>query len=162
MKKLRLYLDTSVVNFLFAEDAPEKMSATLRFFERHVKTGEYATFISHVVLDEINRTRDSAQKTRLLDAVRGYGLEVVETYSIREEIETLADEYVVRGIVPPANLEDALHIAIATVAQMDALLSWNYRHLANVNKERLVHSANLLHGYGTLLRMMTPLEVLHD
>ncbi|MCX7002688.1 MAG: hypothetical protein NTV22_05365 [bacterium] len=38
MKKLRIYLDTSVINFLFADDAPEKRDITREFFaERLVR-----------------------------------------------------------------------------------------------------------------------------
>ena len=41
MKKLKIYLDTSVINFLFADDAPEKRDITIEFFEHYVKTKFY-------------------------------------------------------------------------------------------------------------------------
>lgn len=44
MKKLRIYLDTSVVNFLFAEDAPDFRRVTEDFFARHAQ--KYELFAS--------------------------------------------------------------------------------------------------------------------
>jgi hypothetical protein len=50
MKKLRLYLDTSIINFIFADDAPEKKTITKDFFENYVKQGVFDVFISDVVM----------------------------------------------------------------------------------------------------------------
>ncbi|MEW6070097.1 MAG: hypothetical protein AB1485_05720 [Candidatus Thermoplasmatota archaeon] len=49
MRKLKIYLDTSVLSFYFAEDEPEKMRNTKEFFKR-VKKEEYDAFISAVVI----------------------------------------------------------------------------------------------------------------
>jgi hypothetical protein len=73
----------------------------------------------------------------------------------------LAESYVRERIIPRAKLEDAMHIATATVFEMDILLSWNYKHLANVGKEARIEAANLLAGYTKRLRMVTPMEVLY-
>lgn len=54
MRKLKLYLDTSVWNFFFADDAPEKRAVTKDFFDL-VKQGQYEVFISEVVFKEIRR-----------------------------------------------------------------------------------------------------------
>ncbi len=54
MKKLKLYLETSVWNFYFADDAPEKKEITLPFFDE-IKQGEYEIFISDMVIDEVLR-----------------------------------------------------------------------------------------------------------
>ncbi len=58
--------------------------------------------------------------------------------------------------------EDALHIAVATVNDADVFLSWNYRHLANVNKDLLIRAVNLRAGYTKPMRMTTPLEVMGE
>ena len=44
---------------------------------------------------------------------------------------------------------------------MDVLLSWNFRHLANINKEAQIQAVNILEGYSKPLRMVTPLEVIY-
>ena len=53
MRKLKLYLDTSVWSFFFADDAPEKRDVTKDFFDL-VRQGQYEVFISGVVVKEIN------------------------------------------------------------------------------------------------------------
>ena len=53
-----LYLDTSVINFLFADDAPEMKNITVDFFNNFISKGVYRTFISEFVLQEILQTND--------------------------------------------------------------------------------------------------------
>ena len=161
MRTLKIYLDTSVVNFLFADDAPEKKEATVDFFDNYVSPGIYDACISPVVLDEINRTRDRSKRHSLLDAVSTYGLESLSTEENSQETQRLAARYIQEGAVPADKIEDALHVAIATVHEMDVLLSWNYKHLANVNKEARILAINLTEGYSKPLRMVTPFEVIY-
>jgi predicted nucleic acid-binding protein len=161
MRKTTIYLDTSVINFLFADDAPEKEEVTVDFFEHYVRPGIYDVVISPIVLDEINRTKDRAKREKLLEVIAKYGVEVVSDEENLPEIGRLAQRYIEKGIIPADKVEDALHIAVATVHQMDVLLSWNYRHLANVNKEAQILAANLCEGYSKPLRMVTPMEVVY-
>ncbi len=162
MRKLTIYLDTSVLNFLFADDAPEKKCLTVDFFEHYVVPNIYDVFVSVVVIDEISRTRDDHKRQILLEALQKYNVKVVPIDERVSEIEELAKSYIEKGIIPEKKMEDALHIAICTVFEMDVLLSWNYKHLANVNKERLILSANLLVGYSKQFRMATPMEVMYE
>ena len=74
MRRLRIYLDTSVINFLFADDAPEKRDATRDFFARYVDTGHYEVAVSVLVVAEIERTRDAVRRKTLLDAISGHTL----------------------------------------------------------------------------------------
>jgi len=162
MRKSRIYLDTSVINFLFAEDAPEKQEATVTFFEDFVRPALYDVYISPVVIDEISRTPDHEKRKALLGVVDEHGIEVLDIRERLEDIRGLAEAYVAEAIVPARQPEDALHIAIATVEEMDILLSWNYRHIANVNKELLVQAVNFRAGYTRLIRMLTPFEVIYE
>ena len=66
MKKPKLYLDTSVINFFFAEDSPEKMLITRDFFEKELASGNYEVYISLLVLDEIGETKDSRPKRKII------------------------------------------------------------------------------------------------
>lgn len=161
MRKLRIYLDTSVINFLFADDAPEKRDATIVFFARYVATQRYEVAISPVVLGEIGRTPDPEQKKRLLDKTREYPLAMV-SMEPDDEIVALADAYIEQGAIPERKYDDALHVALCTVNEIDVLLSWNYAHLANVNKERRILAVNHAMGYFYPLRITTPLEVMED
>ena len=66
-KKAALYLDTSVINFLFADDAPEKKAVTIELFEKYINTGKYEAYVSDVVVGEIENTA-SAEKRALLSS----------------------------------------------------------------------------------------------
>ncbi|MBS3906246.1 MAG: hypothetical protein KGZ49_04325 [Syntrophaceae bacterium] len=70
MKKPQLYIETSVWNFYFADDAPEKREITLRFFDK-VKQDEYEIFISDAVIAEIGRANDEKRQL-LLNITKEY------------------------------------------------------------------------------------------
>lgn len=159
MKKLKVYLDTSILNFLFADDAPELKAATVDFFTNFVATGVYETFVSEYVLQEINKTTDAEKREKLLQVIEQYPMELLG-FRLRDEIEFLANEYTRNGIIPENKKLDALHIAVATVHEMDFLASWNYKHLANISKEKKILAVNLQHNRFHLLRICTPLELL--
>ena len=159
MKKLRIYLDTSVINFLFADDAPEKRDLTVEFFERVVRHAD-TVFVSQLVVDEVGRTRDAARRASLRGALQDYALPMLRIEPLGE-IETLADAYQRMDAIPPNAEEDALHVAICTVNQVDVLVSWNFKHLANVNRERRIAAVNESLGYVYPLRITTPLEVMN-
>jgi hypothetical protein len=57
--------------------------------------------------------------------------------------------------------EDGLHVALATIAQADVLVSWNFRHIVRFEKIRLFNAANLEHGYKPL-QIFSPREVASD
>lgn len=162
MIPIKVYLDTSVINFLYAEDAPEKKEITLEFFDMYVKEGIYIVFISPIVIDEINRTNDEDKRNKLLGVVKTYNINVIDITEEKTEIAKLSSLYIEQSAIPKDKLEDAMHIAIATINEMDILLSWNYKHLANINKERIISAINLLAGYTKPLKMVTPMEVVYE
>lgn len=100
MRKLRLYLDTSIINFYFADDAAESMRATREFFDTHVIASEYAVFVSDLVLREIGKARDAAQRERLLEVIRRYSIEIIDSTPVLTEIEILSSAYIDSGIMP--------------------------------------------------------------
>lgn len=161
MRKLRIYLDTSVINFVFADDAPEKRGATRDFFTRYVATKHYDVAVSAVVLAEIGRTADSTHREKLLGVIAEYGVKELVVDPL-DEVTMLADAYIEQGVLPAKSYDDALHVALCTVNEIDVLLSWNYKHLANVNKERKILAVNQTNGYLYPLRIVTPLEVMED
>lgn len=70
MKRPQLYRETSVWNFYFADDAPEKKETTHRFFEK-IKQGEYEIFLSDVVIEEIGKA-ENKKKQLLLNIIKEY------------------------------------------------------------------------------------------
>lgn len=156
MRPLKLYLDTSVFNFLFADDAPELRKITEKFFE-DIKN--YEIYISEVVIREINNTKKAQKRNELLGIVEKFCPILLKTDKI-EEVAELAQCYLDERVIPEAKREDAEHIAYAVVYEIDVLVSWNYKHLANINKERRINLVNQKQGYFYPFRMVSPLEVM--
>lgn len=154
MKRPQLYLETSVWNFYFADDAPEKKEITLIFFDK-IKRGEYEIFISDVVVEEIGKADDNKKKM-LLNIIVEYSL---HRLIVDEEVAKLAQKYISEGVLPSNKIEDAVHAAVATVFEMDALISWNLKHLSNLIKMELINGINMKEGYSKRLELITPMEV---
>lgn len=83
----------------------------------------------------------------------------VESIGFSAEAADLAREYIAAGVIGGAHLEDAQHIALATVNRVDALVSWNFKHIVNLDRVRGYNSVNFRLGY-ILLEIRTPQEVL--
>ncbi len=138
MKIPQLYIETSVWNFYFAADAPEKKEITVTFFDR-IQQGEYDIFISDTVIKEINEANEP-KKQLLLNLITKYE---PKRLTINEEVYNLAQKYISEGIFPENKFDDAIHAAVATVFEMDALISWNLKHLANFQKMERINGINL-------------------
>lgn len=158
MIKSTIYLDTSAINFLFAEDAPEKKEITVDLFENFIKLGIYDTYITEYVIAEINQTADESERDRLLKVIEEYPIEILPVEDA-QRIGLLAQQYLTEGIMPPRKLFDALHVAFCVVSKIDYLVSWNFKHLANINRERRILAKNYELGYIHPLRIITPTEL---
>lgn len=123
--RLKIYIETTIPNFLFADDALEEREITKKFFEV-IKTGNFDIYTSDAVIVEINRTRNENQRRSLLKALNG-----IERLTVTLDCEELARDYIRKGIIPAKYEPDALHVAIATLNRMDVVLTWNMEHLAN-------------------------------
>jgi predicted nucleic acid-binding protein len=154
MKPLKLYLETSVWNFYYADDSPEKKEIT-RIFFKNIGKGGYEIYISDVVIEEIGRAK--AEKRRLL-------LDMINKFFptrliVNPEALELASKYIEEKVMPLNKMDDAVHAAMASVFEMDALISWNLRHLANFRKVEMINGINLKEGYLKRLAFITPMEV---
>ena len=159
MKKLKVYLDTSVINFVYADDAPDFKKATVEFFARY--SLQYDLYISNVVMAELSRDPDAAHRAKLLAVIKAHPITLIgeERWA---DVRELAATYLERGLFPANKEEDAMHAAYATVHQLDVLLSWNFKHLANVRKEATIQAVTLELGYRYPLRIVAPLEVEYE
>jgi len=142
-RKLKIYLDTSVPNAYIDDGNSTRQVATKEFWAR---LHQYNVFISDIVIEEIEATGDENKKNRLLDLTRGFE----KLPSKGQEIEALTEEYVMRGIIPLKHIEDAVHIAVATVYSVDVLVSWNFEHIVKLKTKREVNVVNILSGYSQL------------
>ena len=158
MVRSTVYLDTSVINFLFAHDAPEKKEITVDFFDNFVKLSIYDAYVTEYVITEINQTQNTEQRLRLLKVVEDYPIEILPVNKVKE-VENLAQNYLDSSIMPRKNVFDALHVAFCVVHKIDYLVSWNFKHLANINRERRILAKNYEIGYIHPLRIITPSEL---
>lgn len=153
---MKLYLDTSVLGAMFDTEPVGRKETTQRFFQT-VRTRSDTLYISDLVLDEIDRAPDRVRFS-LLSLIRQVRPLVL---SESRESLSLADEYVAARVIPASSRDDARHVAIATLAGSEALVSWNFRHLVNLRRKRLVHSVNIRLGY-PLIDLVSPEEVLYE
>lgn len=156
MIKPRLYFDTSIYNFVFADDSPSEREITLKLIEE-VKNGKYEVFISEVVLREVRRAPES-KSIQLRDCIMKIN---PEELAVDEHVQALAKEYVGRGIIPVKYQDDALHIAVASVNYLDAIVSWNFTHIVKLKTKREVAGMNVLMGYRSV-EICSPQEVIEN
>ncbi len=143
----RIYLDTSVIGGYFDDEFREK---TRRLFDAFLR-GEARMVLSDLTLRELE---PAPERVRIL--VDGLPKEMIETST--ESLE-LATHYIAAGAVGEASRSDAEHIALATIAKIDVLVSWNFRHIVNLPKIRRYNSVNQALGYPQL-EIRTPIEVI--
>jgi hypothetical protein len=97
------------------------------------------------------------------ERIRAHLLEIPEAHQIiladSPEANTLAGAYLTHGIMGPGSRSDALHVALATIARVDVMVSWNFKHIVNLSRIRMFNAMNLEQGYG-LIEIRTPKEVL--
>ena len=84
-----------------------------------------------------------------------------EEYVVNDEMLKLAEKYMEQKIVSENYYADALHIAVATVIGVDVLVSWNFKHIVNLDKIKLFNSVNLREGY-SILEIRSPREVIEN
>ncbi len=128
--KLRLYLETTIPNYLFADDTPRERDITKTFW-KEIKEGKYKVFISRFVLDEIENTRDEKKRKVLLQAIEG-----LPSLEVTPECEKIAKMLLKEKAIPMRYEVDAYHIGVAMVHKTDSIVSWNLDHIVNT-KTRL-------------------------
>ncbi len=156
MAVLRLYIETSVWSHYYADDAPERRAETIAFFDRCLAVrDEVELVISSLVGLELAgaESRKARMFVELLARIRPTNIEDVPG------VQELAAEYLRLGAVPPSKLADAMHAALATVHELDALVSWNYRHMVSLPKRRKINAVNAIMGYLRTLDIISPPEV---
>ena len=151
-KTTRIYVDTSVIGGCLDE---EFQTPSTRLFDR-CRKGNALLVISDITLAELASA--PAEVRKVVEDVPRTCLELI--YQTTES-EALAEEYIRQGAVTRKMLADAQHIAVATVAQVDVLVSWNFRHIVNLDRIRAFNAVNLRTGY-PLLEIRSPLEVWKD
>ena len=139
--KQRLYIDTSVFGGFFDEEFAE---FTIPPFKRF-QNGEFKLLFSTITQEEL-----SFAPEKVKDLVKSIKIESTEFIDASGEAVDLASQYISEKVVGQTSFDDCLHIALATINRADFLLSWNFRHIVNVQRIQGYNSINIKNGYKQL------------
>ncbi|GHV84029.1 hypothetical protein AGMMS50212_13690 [Spirochaetia bacterium] len=120
----KLFLETTIFNFYFDGKQGQKRKDTLALF-KEIQKGRYKPFTSDAVIKELRRTKKE-KFDKMFSLTEEYNIPILIPVKASY---ALAKKYIKSGIIPPDYPEDALHIAVATVENIDFLLSWNMGHI---------------------------------
>lgn len=150
--KPRIYADTSVLGGCEDEEFREYSRRLIAQFAQ----GESTLVLSELTIRELEDAPEVVR--RVLASVAETN---IESLQLTPEADELARAYVREAVVSERMIVDAQHIALATVARVDVLVSWNFRHIVNLRRIHAYNAVNLKRGY-PLLDIRSPREVLSD
>lgn len=151
-----VYIETSILGYLTARATKNLILAANIEVTRdwwEFRRSNFNLYISQVVLDEIVQG-DSEIAAQRLEIVRDFPL-----LELNQAVRDLAGQFLARSNLPPKAADDAVHIATATVHDLDYLLTWNCKHIANAQIQRKLAEISLDFGYQLPL-ICTPYELL--
>lgn len=152
MAPLRIYTDTSVIGGCFDEEFKDDSLSFLKM----VKSGRITMLLSEVVLRELKLAPHHVQD--ILGLIPESCFEVVD---LTPFVLDLRDAYLDAKILGKKSENDATHVALATCARADAIVSWNFKHIVRLDKMKAFNHVNFLKGYG-VLTIVTPREVAYE
>ena len=149
--KQRVYIDTSVVGGYFDDEFAD---GTIPFFEL-IDDGKINIIVSDLLKAELDRAPNFVKK--LLKDINENCIERIE---FDKEASILTDKYIDAKVVGKISRADCQHIAMATISKADVLVSWNFKHIVNLEKIRGYNGINYQNGY-KMIEIRTPKEILN-
>ena len=140
MRKLKIYIDTSVIGGYFDDE----FSTDTKLLLNEILKGDYLILISDLTEKELLKAPENV-KTLLRKLKIDFELVLVTQESI-----DLAMEYIKEEVVGETSLDDCIHIATATIYRVDVLISWNFKHIVNIKRIKGYNSVNMKNGYPSL------------
>lgn len=151
-RPLRVYTDTSAIGGCFD---PEFAPYSMHLLEL-ARRSRVVLVVSDLVFDELMGAPEPVR-----DIVVQLPPICVERIAISDAMIELRNAYLNAGIVSEKWIDDATHVAAATVSRADAIVSWNFKHIVRLERIKAYNQVNLAHGYG-ILTIITPREVSDD
>ena len=142
--RLKLYFETTTFNWFF--DERKGHEDVVRLFEA-VKAGQFAGYTSHYVTDELDRAEEP-KRTNMLSLIDEYGIIML---SPRIGTETLAEKYIEEGVIPKSQMYDSLHIAFASLHELNAIVSYNFHHINRNKTKALIPEVNRHKSLGGIM-----------
>lgn len=159
MRKLKLYLDTSILLSVIEHESKTREGYVERLFNRLIE-GNYEAYISPIVIEELRKLSEE-KKEMVRSKISEINAKILTEVP---EVMTLARSYVHDGIeriFKEYNREECLHIAYAVVYSCDALVSWNFKKIVNFRATSQVRSINVMHRYKDI-QLITPTMLVED
>ncbi|MCL2029929.1 MAG: hypothetical protein FWG93_00125 [Oscillospiraceae bacterium] len=156
MRKQKIYLETTLFNFYFDKDRGFAHADTVKLFEE-IAAGKYEAFTSRFVIDELNNAPE-AKRDKMLSLIREHDIPILEN---TDEAARIANLYIAEKIIPHKYRTDGLHIAIATVNDLDMIISMNFQHIVKRKTKIGTGNINALNGYRAV-EIYSPMEVVED
>jgi hypothetical protein len=156
MRKQKIYLETTLFNFYFDEDRGFAHVGTVALFNE-ITAGKYEAYTSRFAIDELNNAPDT-KRDKMLNLIREHNIPILET---TDEAVRIANLYIEEKIIPHKYRTDGLHIAIATVNDLDMIISMNFQHIVKRKTKIGTGNINALNGYRAV-EIYTPMEVVED
>jgi predicted nucleic acid-binding protein len=156
MRRPKVYLETSIFNFVFADDAPDKKQDTLKLFEE-IQQGKYVPYTSAYVLQELRRAAEPKQ-SQMVELIYKYNMEFLGQ---NDEAERLANIYIQDGVIPQKYFMDGVHIALSSISDLDFIVSFNFRHIVKRKTMIMTESINIREGYRRI-GIHSPTEVIEN
>ena len=145
----KVYIDTSVFGGYFDK---EFESETKPFFDALLKK-RIKIIVSEILELEIYRAPDY-----IIDFYESIPQELIENVELTDEAKSLAETYILENVVGKTSRADCQHIALATINKADVLVSWNFKHIVNLERIRGYNSINFREGY-QMTEIRTPKEI---
>lgn len=156
--KPKVYLESSLVSYLTSKPSRDIIIASRQQTTQvwwETQRTRFSLYISPLVIQEVSAGDAEAVKKRLSI------IKPLPLLEVNEETLELAASLLKSKAVPEKSTGDALHLAIAAFHSMDYLLTWNYKHLANAEKRRLIGQTIEAVGYNRPI-ICTPDELMGD
>ena len=147
----RVYIDTSVVGGQFDK---EFSADTIPFFEA-VTNGLFVIIVSDLLEAELLRAPQHVRE--FLETLPSNQIEIIR---LTQEASELADQYIKAKVVGQTSRADCQHIAMATLTKADILVSWNFKHIVNLDKIRGYNGINYQLGHN-MIEIRTPKEIIN-
>ena len=141
MRKQKVYLETTMFNYYF-DETKNAQPITVAFFEV-IGLGQFEGYTSIYTYNELNKATEP-RRSNMLHLIEKFHIVVLDT---TEEVIQLAEKYIANNIIPKKKRVDALHIAIASVNEMDIILSYNFKHINKLKTKTLIPAINQVSGY---------------
>jgi len=150
-----VYIETSLVSYLTACPSQNIITAahqlvTQQWWENH--SSKFELFISQLVIDE------ASQGNAVEAAKRIARLKDIPLLTLNHEVVQLGYCFLQEKGLPIKATDDAYHIAYATVHEINYLLTWNCKHIANAQIQRKLRQISANKGY-ELPILCTPYEL---